>query len=86
MFEERVTLWQAPLEDDAISQAEREAAEYVATITDATVLDLFQSYWLPEPPAHGREGFSLIRKSSLTPAEYLNAFFDTGDEHQRTGP
>jgi hypothetical protein len=31
-----------------------------------------------EPPAHGREVYSLIRGSTLGPDDYLNAFFSTG--------
>ena len=86
MFEERVTLWQAPSEDDAISQAQREAAEYVATINGRR-----SSICSSRRPGFlslrlRAAGSSLIRKSSLTPAEYLNAFFDTGNENQRTGP
>jgi hypothetical protein len=85
-FEERITLWEAASADEAIERAEKEAAEYVAMIGEPErLLDLFQSFELFEPPADGREVFSLIRDSDLTADEYVDAFFDTGREHSRTG-
>ena len=82
-FEERVTLWEAATEDEAMSLAEAEAAEYAKAV-GGRCLDLFQSYRLADPPGQGREVFSLIRTSTLPFDEYLDAFFDTGDERQRT--
>lgn len=82
-FEERVTLWRASSEDEAIRRAEQEAAEYAAP-AGWKVLDLFQCYRLPEDPTDGGEAFSLIRHSDLAAEEYLDAFFDTGQELQRT--
>ena len=82
-FEERVTLWQDASEDAAITQAEVEASSYAASI-GGTRLDLFQTYRLADPPASGREVFSLIRSTSLPSEQYVDAFFDTGAEHQRT--
>jgi len=82
-FEERVTLWRASSEDEAIARAETEAAEYAASF-GWKALDLFQCYRLPEAPADGREAFSLIRQSDLAAERYLDAFFDTGQELQRT--
>jgi len=81
-YEERVTLWEAASEDEAIALAEAEAAEY-ATAVEGRSLDLFQSYRLADPSGQGREVFSLIRSSKLAPDAYLDAFFDTGDERQR---
>jgi hypothetical protein len=80
-YEERVTLWRANSEDEAISKAETEAAEYAGD--GMSVLPLFQSYRLADPPDHGGEVFSLIRRSPLSPDAYLDAFFDTGEEVQR---
>jgi len=82
-FEERVTLWRASSEDEAIARAEAEVAEYV-TVVGGKALDLFQCYRLSEAPADGREAFSLIRQSDLAAEQYLDAFFDTGQELQRT--
>ncbi|SRR6266508_2169126 len=82
-FEERVTLWRACSEDEAIARAEAEAAEYTAVV-GGNALGLFQCYRLPEAPADGQEAFSLIRRSDLAAEQYLDAFFDTGQELQRT--
>ncbi len=82
-FEERITLWRASSEDDAIARAEREAEEYAAS-AHWRVLDMFQCYRLPETPADGHEVFSLIRRSELAAGPYLDSFFDTGNELQRT--
>lgn len=84
-FEERITLWEAASEDEAISRAEEEARAYVSVLGDPMkVLGLFQSYRLSDPPRDGCEVFSLIRRSSLPSEGYLATFFGTGDEFQRT--
>lgn len=83
-FEERITLWHASSEDEAIRRAEDEAAEYAA-ILNVNLLPLFQCYWLSDPPTDGNEVFSLIRRSALPAGRYLDTFFDTGDEFQRKG-
>lgn len=43
-YEERVTLWTAASFDDAIRQAETEAAEHIKVLGDGEVLDVFQAY------------------------------------------
>jgi hypothetical protein len=78
-YEERLTLWQARTDGEAIQLAEAEAEEYVDDLDDE-YLGLAQSYRLPTEPVHGAEVFSLIRRSSLTPQAYLGAFFATGTE------
>jgi hypothetical protein len=80
-YEERLTLWQAASSDEAIALAEAEASEYIDNL-GLTYLELAQSFHLFEPPASGKEVFSLIRESDLPPKEYLDAFFDTGRELQ----
>ncbi len=85
-YEERITLWQASSADEAIAKAEVEALEHAAAIEEAPdeYLGLAQSYALFDSPQHaGAEVFSLIRDSRLDPESYLNAFFDTGREHQQ---
>jgi hypothetical protein len=83
-FEERITLWEAPSEDEAIARAEKEAGEYVSLSgAGMSALGLFQSYRLPDPPGDGREVFSLIRRSGLASGDYIDSFFDTGNEFQR---
>lgn len=85
-YEERITIWQAADFEEAIQKAEAEAAEYAAGIEEApdTYLGLAQAYKFDGPPTEGVEIFSLVRASDLPPMEYLTAFFDTGEEFQRT--
>ena len=82
-FEERLLLWQASDIDEAIALAEAEAAEYAAFL-ELEYLGLAQAYWLPDAPGHGVEVFSLYRDNELPSEEYLDRFFDTGSERQRT--
>ena len=83
-YEERVTLWRADSFENAIAQAETEAADYASKYPhDGRALGLFQSFKLADSPGDdGAEVFSLIRASALSPDEYLNRFFDTGAEFQ----
>ena len=81
-FEERITLWRSASDEEAMKRAEEEAADYVSTV-GGSVLRLFQSYRVAEPPADGSEVFSLIRRSDLPSGRYLDAFFNTGSELER---
>ncbi|GAA2586250.1 hypothetical protein GCM10010435_75570 [Winogradskya consettensis] len=81
-YEERVTVWQADSVEASIALAEAEAGEYSAGI-DFSYLGLAQAYLLVEPPGHGADVFSLIRRSDLDPHAYVTSFFDTG--HEITG-
>ncbi len=80
-YEERVTLWQAGSFDEAVLLAEAEATDYAADV-GSRFLGFAQAYVMPEPPGHGVEAFSLLRDSDLEPDEYLDRFFDTGDERE----
>jgi hypothetical protein len=80
-YEERITLWQAPDADAAIALAEAEAEQYVANV-GGEALAFAQSYSLGDDPGQGAEVFSLIRRSSLTPEDYIDRHFDTGTEYQ----
>jgi hypothetical protein len=82
VYEERVVLFKADDFDAAIAMAESEAADYVED-SDNEVLPLFQAHWLFDDPADGIEIFSLMRVSDLEPDEYLDHFFDTGQERQQ---
>ena|SRR5260221_3627673 len=82
-FEERITLWRATSEDEAISRAGAEASSYIGMV-GGSLLGLFQCYRAGEPPTDGSEVFSLIRRSDLAASRYLDAFFDTGTELQRS--
>lgn len=87
-YEERITLWRAATFDQAIEKAEADALEYARGIEEApdTYLGIAQAYKFDGPPGEGVEVFSLIRRSPLAADDYINAFFDTGDEYQRTDP
>jgi hypothetical protein len=88
-YEERITLWRASNIDEAIAKAETEALDYASIIKEAPdeYLGLAQAYALGDSPdQEGAEVFSLIRDSTLDPERYLDAFFDTGQEHQRSTP
>jgi hypothetical protein len=81
-YEERITVWRAGSAEEAVLLAEREAEKYVGG-QDFEYLGLAQSYRLAdEAIGHGTELFSLLRDSDLGPKEYLDTFFDTGDERQ----
>lgn len=84
-YEERITLWRAGSLDDAIARAEQEAAGYAERL-GSEYLEIAQAYWIgAERPDEGSEVFSLMRDSDLEPDDYLDAFYDTGNERQRTG-
>jgi hypothetical protein len=85
-YEERVTLWRADDFDAAIEQAEAEGLEYIED-TEFAYLGLAQCFYLGDDITQilsGTEVFSLIRSSNLQPEQYLDTFFDTGTEHQRS--
>lgn len=81
LYEERVTLWKASDHEEAIRRAESEAYEFARTL-EADYMGIAQSYQLPSPPRDGAEVFSLTRRSMLDAGDYLDHFFDTGDESQ----
>lgn len=83
VYEERLTLWQAPTAEAAIGLAEDEVREYARGLDSASYAGLAQAYELFDEPAHGAEIFSLMRETALPQDEYLTAFFDTGSERQR---
>lgn len=83
LYEERITLWKASDINEAITLAEGEAQAY-ASDSRGEYLEFCQAYALvEEPEANGIEVFSLLRDSDLEPAQYLDAFFATGGEHER---
>ncbi len=77
-------MWRASSFKEAVEKAEAEAGEY-ATYSGCEYLGLTQAFDLKtDRLENGVEAFSLIRTSRLEPTEYLNGFFDTGSERQRT--
>ena len=85
MYEERITLWRARDFEHAIELAEAEAARYCEDLGDVRYAELAQAYELDDDPSEqGAEVFSLIRDSELSPSDYIDRFFDTGEEHAGT--
>lgn len=81
-FEERILLVKANDFDDAIKKAEKEAIEYCADL-DNTVeyLNFCNAYHIGENTINDRtEIYSLITKSDLDKATYINTHYDTGGE------
>jgi hypothetical protein len=83
-YEERITLWRADDGHAAIALAEAEAVAYAGEIEEAqvTYLGLAQAFHLFDEPGEGAEVFSLMRESTLDHDDYLDEFFDTGEERQ----
>jgi hypothetical protein len=88
LYEERITIWRATSLDHAVSFAEVEAADYADPDTGlfeyVGLAQAFEMLIPNESPQSGDEVFSLMRGSELDADDYLNRFFDTGTEHQRT--
>ena len=91
VYEERIVLFRASNEDDAISKAEEEAPQYATEGTEYLgFVEVFHLF--TETLEDKIEVFSSMRSSKLPPSEYLDRFIDTGTEHARktgnskTGP
>ena len=85
-YEERITVWRADSFDEAVVKGEEEARSYAETV-ELVYLKLAQAYLIGKDVlSEGSEVFSLIRKSALPANDYLNHFFDTGEELQGTIP
>jgi hypothetical protein len=82
-YEERVTVWRAASFEEADRLAEAEAVEY-AELAQAHLLAFSQLYRAGETPKEGSEVFSLLRDSDLEPDDYLDHFFNDGEERQGT--
>lgn len=84
-------LIRAANEDEALARAESEAKFYSSE--GIVYLRYAMAFHIFNPPASravkirphwdGHEVFSLMRESSLSPGEYLDAFFDSGIERMR---
>ena len=85
LYEERITVWRALDVDEAIDRAEEEAKSYCSKNPGFRFSGLSQAFWMFQAlDADGVEVFSLLRESDLEIEEYLDRFFSTGDERQRT--
>jgi hypothetical protein len=83
-YEERITLWRAATVDEAVAKAAAEAAEYAEFAGASYLADFGQVYEIADvPPRDGAEVFSLLRDSPLDPGDYVERFFDTGNERQQ---
>ena len=83
LFEERVTLWRSESFEQAVALAETEAQQYAQDV-EGQYLGLAQAFHLASGPdlEQGVEAFTLIRASDLDPDDYLDRYFDTGDEFE----
>ena len=90
LYEERITIWNADSLDEAIALAEKEIERYMTE--DSSKKEKMDSLGFYQAFAgfkdvsldlQGQEVFSLLRQSDLEPDDYLDKFFDTGDEHQQ---
>ena len=82
LYEERILLWQANDLDQAIEMAEEEAKLYEKN-ANCIYIGLAQGYhtYIVKPES-GSEVFSLMREDESPPADYLDFYFDTGEERQ----
>jgi hypothetical protein len=81
-YEERITVWKADSYDAAIRKAEFEAADYAET-NELIYLGLAQGFWIfGNHITEGTEVFSLVRMSDLKTDDYLDTFYDSGQERQ----
>ena len=79
-YEERVVLFFEHTFEAAIQKAELEGQAH-ATEMDKELLDLFSAFEIADDSIGiACEVFSLIRNSDLTPNDYIDRMFDTGDE------
>tara|TARA_B100001778_G_C18501437_1_gene589857 strand:+ start:686 stop:1087 length:402 start_codon:yes stop_codon:yes gene_type:complete len=90
LYEERITVWNANSLDEAIALAEKEIDAYVneesskkEKMSPLGFYQAFAGFKEVQLDLQGEEVFSLLRQSDLEPDDYLDSFFDTGDEHQQ---
>jgi hypothetical protein len=83
IYEERITVWETFSFEEAMMMAENEAKKYAGEI-NCVYTGLSQSFHLmTNEIKNGSEVFSLMRKSEKNTKDYLDSFFDTGNERQR---
>lgn len=80
-FEERVILVYANSFDDAIEKAEKEAKLYCEQLETVEYLKFCNAYRIGESQIEdGTEIYSLITKSDLSSADFINTHHATGGE------
>jgi len=83
VYEERITIWEAESNKSAFKKSEEEAKAY-AKENKCDHLDFGQSFYLyVTEMTSGTEVFSLMRESNKKKNDYLDSFFDTGNECQK---
>jgi hypothetical protein len=84
LYEERVIVLKSNSFDDAISEAEKEAANYAAEGSGLKYLRYVNVFKLFDEKIKDKtEVFSLMRESPLTPQEYIDEYYDTGNERTK---
>jgi len=82
VYEERIILVQAKDFEDAIDKAESDAQAYAQ---DGTIyleyVDVFELF--DSDLKDLAEVYSLLRSSDLPPDDYIDQFYDTGNEHNK---
>lgn len=84
LYEERMVIVESDSFDNALREAEAEAllyAEQFENVSFAGYIDLFELNHKNMEP--GSEFYSLIRRSNLETNEYIDKFYDTGNECER---
>lgn len=85
VYEERVILVSANSEDEAISLAELEAVEYAKDVDGCEYLEFASCFHIYEEKiVHLSEVYSVMRESSLSSEQYLDTFYDTDLERERS--
>ncbi len=83
IYEERIVIFHALDENEAIALAEAEAEQYAAA-NDCTVLEYIMCFHLTAAElVNAVEVFSLMRGSALEAREYIDRHFDTSSERAR---
>ena len=82
-YEERVAAWRAADEADATRLAEADAAEYCSDFSRTRDTGMTQLCRLQGEPDIGAVVFSRTRRSDLPAAQYLDRYFDVGNELTR---
>ena len=90
LYEERITIWNADSLDEAIALSEKEIERYMSEesskkekMVSLGFCQAFAGFKEISLDLQGEEVFSLLRQSDSDPDDYLDQFFDTGDEHQQ---
>lgn len=84
LYEERMVIIESDSFDNAVMEAEREALAYADQFDNVDFggyIDVFELSINDISP--GSEFYSLIRRSNLNIDDYIDRFYDTGEECER---